>query len=207
VQALSSVIGELRATPLGAERVVRREFGTRLSPDPRVGATPGAGQAPSSTLGPFLDGFNRPVLIDVFNIPTRIGLQRASGTQPFLYVELPPFTGSGSSLRLGPGSVWVPAALLAAGGPASGFVGLRIKSGLVNLSTTVPIGASPIVVPSTATVTLTLLLDPAAAATGSGPGADARAAAVTTPDNVTFTFTTSGASLTAERLKATATIR
>jgi hypothetical protein len=196
VQAFGSLINQLRATPLAAERVVRREFATRLSPDPRVGPTPDAGQAPSSTLGPFLDAFNRPVLIDVFSIPARVAVQRAGAAQPFLYVELPPPSGIGSTLTLGAGSVWIPAPALGPGVPASGFVGLRIKSGTVSFGTTVPLGVSPIVVPATATVTIALTLDPATASTGSGPGADARAAPVSTPDKVTFTFTTSGANLT-----------
>ena len=80
--------------------------------------------------------------------------------------------------------------------PASGFVGLRIKSGTVHFSTPVPLGVSPIVVPSAATVTLTLTLDHATATTGSGPGADARWRRLHTPDKASFTFTISGASLT-----------
>jgi hypothetical protein len=196
VQAFTSLISQLRATPLAAERVVRREFATRLSPDPRVGPTPDAGQAPSSTLGPFLDAFNRPVLIDVFGIPARVSVQRAGAGQPFLHVELPPPSGIGSTLTLGAGSVWIPAPALAPGVPASGFVGLRIKSGTVSFGSSVPLGVSPIVVPAAATVIVALTLDPATASPGSGPGADARAALVGTPENVTFTFTTSGASLT-----------
>jgi hypothetical protein len=196
VQALSSLITQLRGSPLGAERVVLREFATRLSPDPRVGATPGAGQAPNSTLGPFLDAFNRPVLVDVFSIPVRVALQRAGATQPFLYVELPQPSGTGSSLILGPGSIWIPAELLSPGVPALSFVGLRIESGTVSLGTTVPLSVSPIIVPASATVTLALTLNSAAVPTGSGPGADARAASVTTPTSVTFTFSPSGGSLT-----------
>jgi hypothetical protein len=194
-QALDGLIAQLRPTQPAPQRVVRRDFGTALSPDPRNGATPGAGQAPNSTLGPFLDAFKRPVLIDVFNIPARIGLQRAGAAQPFLYVELPPPSGNGASLTLGVGSVWVSASLLAPGVPASSFVGLRIKSGTVSLGTTVPLGVSPIIVAATATITLVLTLDPATAAAGSGPGADARAAHVAMPAKVTFTFTPSGASL------------
>jgi hypothetical protein len=97
VQELSMLLTQLRPTQPAPERVVRREFGTLISPDPRVGPTPGAGQAPSSTFGPFLDAFKRPVLIDVFSVTARIGVQLAGAAQPFLYVELPPPTGTGSS--------------------------------------------------------------------------------------------------------------
>ena len=123
LQASENLISRLRGTPLEAVRVVRREFATRLSPDPRVGATPGAGQAPSSSLGPFRDTFNRPVLIDVFNVPVRIGVIRAGTAQPFLFVERPPPTGNGSSLTLGPGSVWIPATLLARACPRRASLG------------------------------------------------------------------------------------
>ncbi len=200
--AAAEQITQLGSTKRAPQRVVRRDFGTRLSPDPRVGPTPGAGQAPTTTLGPFLDTFDRPVLIDVFAIPTRIGVQRAGSAQPFLYVELPPPSGNGNVLTLGAGSVWIAGSLFttgttgATGVPSSSFVGLRIKSGTVSLGTTVPLGASPITVPAATTVTLTLTLDPAMATTGSGPGADARAAAVTTPSLVTFTLAAAGVSLT-----------
>ncbi|HEX6440827.1 MAG TPA: hypothetical protein VF007_01480, partial [Stellaceae bacterium] len=171
------------------------EFGTRLSPDPRIGATPGAAEAPTSTFGPFRDAFGRPALIDVFGIAARIPIQRSGAAEPFLYVELPPPTGSGSALTLGAGSIWIPAAALAQGVPASAFVGLRIKGGTVGFGTTVALGVSPIIVPATATVTLDLILDPPPPATGSGPGADARGAHVQTPARVTFTFTAAGGAL------------
>ena len=194
--ALAGLIAQLKLAQLAPERVVRRDFGTALSPDPRVGATPGAGQAPSRTIGPFVDAFGRPVVIDVFAIPARIAVQRGGAAQPFLYVELPPPSGNGSTLTLGAGSVWIAAPQLAAGVPADGFVGLRIKSGSVGFGGTIALGATPITVAAAATVTLTLALDPATPAGGSGPGADARAAAVTTPAQVTFTFTAAGATLT-----------
>jgi hypothetical protein len=194
-RAMDELLGQLRGTPLATERVVRREFGTGLSPDPRVGATPRGAEAPTTTLGPFLDAFNRPVLIDVFGIPARIAIQRTGAAQPFLYIELPPPTGVGSELTLDPGSIWIPAAALAQGVPASAFVGLRIKGGTVSFGTSIGLGVSPIVVPATAVVTLALTLDPATPPTGSGPGADARAAHVQTPARVTFTFTAVGGAL------------
>jgi hypothetical protein len=137
------------------------------------------------------------VWIDVFTLPRMIGVQRAGDSQPFLYVFIAPPTGNGDKLTLGPGSVWIPAAQLAPGVPASSFVGLRIKSGTVSFGATTPLGSAPIIVPAASTLTLTLALDPAASASGSGPGSDARAAQVITPTRVTFRFTAAGASLSA----------
>jgi hypothetical protein len=155
-QAVSTLIQQLGPTRPAAQRVVCRDFPTPISLDPRVGAAPGAGQAPASILGPFQDSLGRPILIDVFNVPTRIGIQRAGSAQPFLFVELPLPSGSGSSLTLGAGSVWISADALASGVPANSYVGLRIKSGTVGFGTTVPLGTTPIVVPANATISLAL---------------------------------------------------
>jgi hypothetical protein len=193
---LAGLIAQLGQAELAPQRVVRRDLGTRLPADPRTGAVPGAAQAPTSTIGPLQDAFGRSVVIDVFAVPVRIGLQRTGAAQPFLYVELPPPTGSGTALTLGPGSVWIDASLLATSLPAPGFVGLRIKGGTINLGSSVPLGVSPIVMAAAATVALTLVLDPATASAGGGPGEDARAAAVSTPSEVTLTFAAAAVSLT-----------
>jgi hypothetical protein len=195
LRALSSLVIQLGPAQPEPTRVVRREFGTRVSSDPRVGPTPGAGQAPTTSLGPFLDAFHRPVWIDVFTLPKMIGVQRAGDSQPFLYVFSAPPTGNGDKLTLGPGSVWITAQQLAPGVPASSFVGLRIKSGTVSFGATNPLGSTPIIVPAASTLTLTLTLDPATPLSGSGPGADARTAQVVTPAQVTFRFTAAGGGL------------
>ena len=196
VQAINLLTSQIGASPPAAQTVVQRDFTTRLSPDPRVAATPGAGQAASRTIGPFLDAFGRPVLIDVFTTVTLIGIARAAGAAPFLFIESPPPSGQQSKLTLGPGSVWIAAPLLANGVPAGGFVGLRIKSGSVDFGAPVPLGVSPIVVPAAASLTLSLVLDPAVAPAGSGSGGDARAAVAVTPAAVTFDLTAAAGTLT-----------
>jgi hypothetical protein len=197
VRALGESLTELRATQPAPQRVVRREFGTQIPPDPRIGATPGAGQSPVASLGPFLDAYRRPALIDVFTPLQLVGVQRASSAEPFLYVLIEAQSGTGDALALGPGSVWIPAAQFAPGPPASSYVGLRIKRGTLSFGTTIALGGTPITVPAGVTVTLTLTLDPAAEPAGSGPGADARAAQVITPAQVRFTFTPTGGWLSA----------
>ena len=187
-QAVTAFMHALGPTRPAAQRVVRRDFPTPMSPDPRIGAVSGGGQAPSSTLGPFLDSLGRPILIDVFDVPVRVGIQRAGSPHPFLFVELPPPQGSGSVLTLGPGSLWISAATLTSGVPANSWIGLRIKSGTVDFGTTLPLGTQPIVVPANTTIALSLTLDPAAASAGSGPGTDARAAIAQVPAHVTLTF-------------------
>ena len=195
VRAFRELLTELSATQPTPERVVRREFGTPLSPDPRIGPAPGAGQSPLASLGPFVDAYRRPVFVDVFRPLQLVGVQRANEAQPFLYVLVEPRSGIGDALTLGPGSVWIPASQLASGAPASGYAGLRIKSGMLSFGTTILLGGTPITVPAGSTLTLTL--DPAVGPAGSGPGADARAAQVTTPAEVSFTFAPAGGRLSA----------
>ena len=195
IQAINLLVGQFGATRPAPQTVVRRDFTTRLSPDPRVSATPGAGQAASSTIGPFLDALGRPVMIDIFATVTLIGITRAAGAAPFLFIEAPPPSGQQNKLTLGPGSVWIAAPLLANGVPADSFVGLRIKSGSVDFGAPAPVGVSPIVVPAAA-LTLSLVLDPAVAPAGSGPGGDARAAVAVTPAAVVFDLTATAGTLT-----------
>ncbi len=195
-RAIGELVSQIGTTKPVPQRVIQRDFGTPISPDPRTGATIGGGQAPSSTLGPFLDAFGRPVLIDIFALPTMIGIERTGSAQPFLYVEVPPPSGTGTTLTLTAGSIWIAASLLAPGVPANSFVGLRIKSGTVNFGTAVPLGTSPIVCPAGAVLTVSLTLEPAPVPAGSGPGADARAAKVIVPTQVTLTLSATSATLT-----------
>nr|WP_294521788.1 hypothetical protein [uncultured Rhodopila sp.] len=195
--AFDQLVTQSAAARPAAQTVIRRDFTTRLSPDPRVTVVPAGGQAVASTLGPFLDAFGRPVLIDTFAVATLIGIERTGATQPFLFIEAPPGSGQSASLTLGAGSVWISAPLLAPGSPAGSFVGLRIKSGTVAFGSSVAVSVSPIVVPATATLSLTLTLDPATPPGGSGPGGDARAAAAVTPATVTFDLSPTAGTLTA----------
>jgi hypothetical protein len=190
--AIAAGISELQLPP---QTVARREFPTSVSPDPTVGATHATGRAVTSTHGPFVDTFGRPVWLDVFHLVRLVGIQRSGGVSPFLYVEVPYGSGSATSLKLGPGSVWIDAEQLAPGAPSSSFAGLRIKHGTVKLGGSVSVSSSPIVIPAGATISLSIDLDPASPPDGSGPGPDARNAAVGVPASATFTFGPGGGRL------------
>ena len=103
--AFNQIVTQLAATHPAAQTVVRRDYTTSLSPDPRVTVVPGGGEAITSTLGPFLDAFGRPVLIDTFTVATLIGIERTGATQPVLLIESPPLTGQSDSVTLSSGSV------------------------------------------------------------------------------------------------------
>lgn len=187
-QAYADTLGKVRSSNPGLQRVVRRDFITRLPPDPRVTATAGGGQAPSATFGPFLDAFGKLTLIDTFTVPVLIAVERQGEAQPILYVEAPPFAGLSDNLKLGGGSVWMSARHLADGAPDGSFAGLRIKSGVVGFGGLVSLAGSTVPLSAAALVTLTLVLDPQQVTVGGGPGADARTAVVITPAEVTISL-------------------
>jgi hypothetical protein len=54
---------------------LRRDFSLSISPDSRLNYSLGAGQNPSSTYGPFFDGYGRIVAVDVFDPIAPTGLQ------------------------------------------------------------------------------------------------------------------------------------
>ena len=195
--ALESIARTVRTAATGALSpvvAVRRRSATASPSEPMALAHAGTGRAPLATHGPFLDPFGRPVWIDVLGVADLVAVQRSGAAAPFLYVDLPPLSGTTESVPLGSGSVWVDAAQLAPGVPPSGFIGLRIRAGTLSFGQMVTAG-SPIVITGTSIATLHLELDPAPAPGGTGPGADARTARVDVPATATFRFDGGGARL------------
>jgi len=190
--AIRSVVAAVTQRQVRPQTVARRDFATLVSPDPMVGATAVSGRAVAASHGPFFDPLGRRIWLDVFDVVSLVGVQRAGAAEPFLYVQLPPLAGSAVSIELGPGSVWIDAAQLSPGVPHPSFIGLRIKSGTVNLGGAAAVDISPIVVPAAATVRLTIDLDPATPAAGTEAGADARNTAVAVPARATFAFAPGG---------------
>jgi len=195
--ALAAVLAKAQQTTPQPQRVARRNVPTIVPAAPTGGPAPFAGQAPRASYGPFVDTLGRNAWIDVFDVLSLVGIQRAGTAAPAIYVAITGATEAADHINLGAGSVWIATSALVAGAPANTYVGVRITSGTIAFGGTIGIGGSPIIVPAGATITLTLALDPAIPAAGGGPGADARAAHDTLPASVTIAFTPAGATLTA----------
>jgi hypothetical protein len=158
--AIERVLARIAATQNRPHRIVRRDYPTRISPDPRVDpANAAAEQTPSESYGPFTDKIGRTVNIDVILATTLIGVQRSGQSQPFMYFSVTnPPTGSAASLPIAAaGSLWITASQFTTSAPV-GFVGLYIQSGTVAFGSSVPVNVNPIVVPNNSTVTATLAL-------------------------------------------------
>ena len=195
--ALAAVLARAQQTAPQPQRVARRNVPTTVPAAPTGGPAPFAGQAPRASYGPFVDALGRDAWIDVFDVLSLVGIQRAGTAAPAIYVATTGATGAADHIDLGAGSVWIATSALVAGAPANTYIGVRITSGTIAFGGTINIGGSPVIVPADATITLTLALDPAIPAAGSGPGADARAAHDAPPASVTIAFTPAGATLTA----------
>src|ERR1700676_1093419 len=129
--AIECLLAKISATQDGPHRIVRHDYPTCISPDPRVDpAEAGAEQAPSSSYGPFIDRLGRRIHIDVILATALIGVQRSGEAQPFMYFSsTTPPTGKADSLPVAPGgSFWVAASQFTKSAPP-GFVGLLIQSG------------------------------------------------------------------------------
>ena len=195
--ALAAILAKAQQTTALPQRIARRNVPTIVPAAPTGGPAPFAGQTSRASYGPFVDALGRNVWIDVFEVLSLVGIQRAGTAAPAIYIAITGATGAADHINLGAGSVWIATSALVAGAPANTYVGVRVTSGTIAFGATIGIGGSPIIVPAGATITLTLALDPAIPAAGSGPGADARAAHDTLPASVTIAFKPVGATLTA----------
>jgi hypothetical protein len=191
--------------------LVHRDEGfTQIPPDPQD-KIQSAGQVVLKTLGPFVDAGGRQVAIDILTLSTFIPVTRTGQTFPFLYVSSAhkvPFTGIPHLVQyeLDAGSVWVSAPVLCPNAPPSTLVGLQISSGRLTWSG-IPVflpGPSPtsITVPAAASISVSLVLVPQSSSPGASP--PAAEFSVQTPQNVTFEFTPTIASLaTSDNAKLT----
>lgn len=181
--AEDAAVAEEAAPPL----VLRRDL--PLQPPVGPGALPDwavgrRGEVAGSAIG----ALGQPVRIETFAAFESVKIQRASESSPFLVIAAPVLGWEAhGNATLGAGSVWISAALLAAGAPASFWVGLRIASGAMSGAIT-NLGPGAQILAATATMKIELKLAPATPAAGTGPGADARAADVRAPGKASFTF-------------------
>jgi hypothetical protein len=153
------------------------------------------GMAPSKRLGPFIDALNLHHIVPIFPITTAIQFSFA-GAAGFAVFPVEWGPHSSTSLRLGAGSVWFSAPLLAAGAAAGSFTGFLISDGELTASAALTLQNGAYAVPDGATLTLTATLAPPAAGSGA-PGADLTSASIALPASVTIEFTQTSAAVTA----------
>jgi hypothetical protein len=153
------------------------------------------GMAPSKRLGPFIDDLNLPHIIPIFNFTTsaQFNFAGAAGFAVFPVEDAPL---SARSLKLGAGSVWFSAPLLAPAAAAGSFTGFLISGGTLTASAAITLQDGGYIVPDGATLTLTATLAPPAAGSGA-PGADLTSATIALPASVTIEFTKTSAKVTA----------
>jgi hypothetical protein len=180
--------------PAGLRSFVSVRSSPMRALDPLAGWT--TVMRPRTTRGPFLNDLGETFWIDTFLVPSLVNLiaENALG-QRFLIARLPtrgPLT-AGARLRLGRGTVWLPARILVRGRAADEFVGVRITGGSVALAGPAMTDGDAVIVSGGWSLTLRLALDHAdTAAATDGPGADATHAAMTMPTSVNFAFAAAG---------------
>ena len=191
---LERAVADTSETEISPGRVWRRDHITKRSLNPLDPLPPTTGQVISKSLGPFKDRSNNEVKIDVLTPIPLIPIQFQGASQPFLYISLNPTVGSGSTLNLGPGSVWIPASEFVSdpGISASSFIGISIQSGTISFGASIPLGARPIIVPATSRVLISLKPNPTVnTPTGHFSGSPS----ISGPTLVEFAFTTVSGSL------------
>ncbi|MCJ1350794.1 MAG: hypothetical protein MMC33_000775 [Icmadophila ericetorum] len=191
---LERLIADTVAADTLPQRVLRRDHNLPRSLNPRDPLPSTAGQAITKSLGPFMDQSKSEVALDVLTAIPLIPIQFQGASQPFLYISLTSTVGTGSSLTLGSGSIWIPASEFVSDPtlPASSFVGVSIQSGTISFGASIPLGARPIAVPATSHVLVALKPSPEVnTPTGHFSGSPS----VSGPTIVEFAFTTAGGSL------------
>ena len=178
-------------------RAVRGAFDTLTAP-------PWArGMATAHTAGPFVDEHGIPSWIDtVVPVPQQITVLRGVGGAPIVYLQPSSVTETndpnGSTVTLGPGSLWIPAQLLQVDAPANGFGGIAFSSATISIPGGISASPSGDVYAVGTNVTLQMDLAPVAAPPAT-PGAanDGASAVAALPPKIHVAFAPDGANVTA----------
>lgn len=112
--ALAAVLAKAQQTTPQPQRIARRNVPTIVSAAPTGGPAPFAGQASRASYGPFVDALGRNAWIDVFEVLSLVGIQRA-GTAAAIYIAITGATEAADHINLGAGSVWIATSALVAG--------------------------------------------------------------------------------------------
>lgn len=151
---------------------------------------------PRTTRGPFLNGLGEEIWIDTFVLPglTAVMAQNLFGQRTLLArVPVRGLAAPGSRIRLGPGTVWMPARTLTSGRTAEEMVGVSIRGGTLIVTGPATTETGAVIVSGEWRIELRLTLEHAAAPTpADGPGADATNAQVTLPTAALISLTPAG---------------
>jgi hypothetical protein len=177
-EALNTAVARLPAVPDPAPPFVyRRDVPIRSLTLPASAPDWANGRMPSHSFGPFADAIGREIYIDVFPLVQQWQFVHAPGEAPFLTLPIGGAIPSSNSVPIAPGSLWFSAAAIAPAAPASGYCGVTVSGGTLDIiGAGVQIaGQEVLVLPGT---TLRISADVAVptAQAGSGPGLDARLA-------------------------------
>jgi hypothetical protein len=149
------------------------------------------------SLGPFQDANGVLHWVDLIPIVFAEPFAFGDSSSPFAVfpVSLTIFPLGPNQLRLGAGSVWFLANLLANSVPTGNFTGFTIQHGLLTSSDPFAFQNGVYVIPAGATLTLTATPAPAPLPPGSGASADAAACVFTPPATVTIVFQQTSAAI------------
>jgi hypothetical protein len=189
------------APPAGAARpaavVALRQIPVS-APVPPLVAEWARGVSPVGSHGPFVNEGGERFWIDVYQTVrlVRLVFSPSPLLPPRVIALVPALDGIvrvGDALRLGAGSVWLPAALLVPTRPLNEFVGVRIKGGSLTLTGPAHRDNDTVTVSGDWHARLQLTLDPPAPSPAApGVGADATNATVHLPATATMTFGAAG---------------
>ena len=161
------------------------------------------GAAISKTIGPLIDKLGNQVWFDLYKIVpgVKIFLQGSANPAMILTLKIPRFTffsHAPNSYTVPESSAWTKADLFNASIQDTQYFGLKAKSGTISFSNTVTLNNNIITVPPGVTATVVLQLTPQTATVNSpdDTGIDAKNAQVNLPTQISFSFSSTAASVT-----------
>jgi len=208
--ALEADLDELLSEPTEGPTAIRgieapegydvsiRSVPFRTSTSPLATSAFAAGRRVERTIGPVRDIAGREIWIDLLLRTRQVGVVRGAGAAPLLLLPVRGPLRAAATIRLGAGSVWIQASLLASAAAPGAYCGIRIKGGRLRLSAPATSSGGNLVIGATHVATLEIETDPLAASTSSGaPGADGHAVRSEAPTTARFVFEPGGGRLDA----------
>lgn len=205
LQSLNEVLQNAALNKSGNEnlRIFRREVPFISSQVKSSVPEWARGAAIAKTIGPLIDKLGNQVFFDLYKIVpgVKIILQGSSNPAMILTLKIPRltlFSHAPNSFTVPESSAWTNAHLFVASIPDSQYFGLKVKSGTISFSNNVTLNNNIITVPPGVTATVVLQLTPQTAAVNSpdDTGIDAKNAQVNLPDQISFSFSNTSASVT-----------
>jgi len=162
------------------------------------------GAAITKSIGPLTTKDGRSVILDIYKVIKGVKILLEGSANPSMILPLKVFSilqlnPKANSYAIPAGSVWINAALIAAGAPPNQFCGLKIKGGTIKFSSSVTLSSNSITIPAGTVVTVDLNLD-STLASGDAPGGiglDAKNSRLMLPESFSFSFSNAGFNITA----------